>query len=94
MVAAAAGLSLTHMAMAFAVAHPAVISAIIGQRTMQHFDDLLAGAEVSLSDEVLDQIAAIVPPGTESAPIDAEYKPPALRQAELRRRPGKARAAA
>jgi len=93
-VAEAAGMSLTHMAMAFAIAHPAVTSAIIGPRTMEHFDDLLAGAEVSLSDEVLDQIDAIVPPGTESAPIDAEYKPPALLQAELRRRPAKARAAA
>jgi aryl-alcohol dehydrogenase-like predicted oxidoreductase len=93
-VAAAAGMSLTHMAMAFAIAHPAVTSAIIGPRTMEHLDDLLAGAEVSLSDEVLDQIDAIVPPGTESAPIDAEYKPPALLQAELRRLPAKARAAA
>ncbi len=93
-VAAAAGMSLTHMAMAFAIAHPAVTSAIIGPRTMEHFDDLLAGAEVSLSDEVLDQIDAVVPPGTESAPIDAEYKPPALLQAELRRLPAKARAAA
>jgi aryl-alcohol dehydrogenase (NADP+) len=89
-----AGISLTHMAMAFAVAHPAVTAAIIGPRTMQHFDDLLAGAEVFLSDEILDQIDAIVPPGTETAPLDAEYKPPALRQAELRRRPAKARAAA
>ena len=87
-------MSLTHMAMAFAIAHPAVTSAIIGPRTMEHLDDLLAGAEVSLSDEVLDQIDAIVPPGTESAPIDAEYKPLALLQAELRRLPAKARAAA
>jgi aryl-alcohol dehydrogenase (NADP+) len=93
-VAEGAGISLTHMAMAFAVAHPAVTSAIIGPRTMQHFDDLLAGAEVFLSDEILGQIDAIVPPGTETAPLDAEYKPPALREAELRRRPGKARAAA
>ena len=93
-VAERAEISLTHMAMAFAVAHPAVTSAIIGPRTMQHFDDLLAGAEVSLSDEILDQIDAIVPPGTESCPIEAEYKPPALREAALRRRPAKARAAA
>jgi aryl-alcohol dehydrogenase-like predicted oxidoreductase len=90
-VAEAAGMSLTHMAIAFAIAHPGVTSAIIGPRTMQQFDDLLAGAAVSLSDEVLDQIDAIVPPGTESAPIDADYKPLALLQPELRRLPAKAR---
>jgi aryl-alcohol dehydrogenase-like predicted oxidoreductase len=93
-VAEGAEISLTHMAMAFAVAHPAVTSAIIGPRTMQHFDDLLAGAEVRLSDEILDRIDAIVPPGTEAGPIEAEYKPPAIRLAELRRRPASKRAAA
>ncbi|TGT63181.1 aldo/keto reductase, partial [bacterium M00.F.Ca.ET.159.01.1.1] len=51
-----AGLSLTHMAMAFVMAHPAVTSAILGPRTMQHLDDLLVGAEVHLGDEVLDRI--------------------------------------
>jgi aryl-alcohol dehydrogenase-like predicted oxidoreductase len=58
-----AGLSLTHMAMAFVMAHPSVTSAILGPRTMQHLDDLLAGAEVRLSDGVLDRIDQIVPPG-------------------------------
>ena len=61
--AAEAGLSLTHMAMAFVMAHPGVTSAILGPRTMQQFDDLLAGAEIRLSDEVLDKIDRIVPPG-------------------------------
>jgi aryl-alcohol dehydrogenase-like predicted oxidoreductase len=31
-----AGLSLTHLAMAFAIAHPGVTSAMIGPRTMDH----------------------------------------------------------
>ena len=53
-----AGLSLTHMAMAFVMAHPGVTSAILGPRTMEQLDDLLAGAEVRLSDEVLDRIDA------------------------------------
>ena len=44
-IAEAAGLSLTHMAMAFVMAHPGVTSAILGPRTMPHLDDLLAGAE-------------------------------------------------
>ena len=51
-IAEQAGLSLTHMAMAFVMAHPGVTSAILGPRTMQHLDDLLAGAEVVLDDEL------------------------------------------
>jgi aryl-alcohol dehydrogenase-like predicted oxidoreductase len=38
-----------------------VTSAIIGPRTMEHLDDLLAGADVALSDDVLEQLDAIVP---------------------------------
>src|SRR5919202_1599788 len=63
-----AGIPLTHLAMAFAVAHPGVTSAIIGPRTMEHLDDLLAGAEVTLDDEILDRIDEIVPPGTDVDP--------------------------
>lgn len=55
-----AGLSLAHMAMAFVLTHPDVTSALVGPRTMDHLDDLLAGAEVVLGDDLLD---AIVPPG-------------------------------
>jgi len=89
-----AGLSLTHMAMAFVMAHPAVTSAILGPRTMQHLDDLLAGAEVRLSDDILDRIDEIVPPGLDLAPNEANYTPPALTIPELRRRPAAERAAA
>jgi aryl-alcohol dehydrogenase-like predicted oxidoreductase len=93
-VAEAAGLSLTHMAMAFTMAHPGVTSAIIGPRTMQHLDDVLAGAEVVLDDKVLDRIDAIVLPGTDVGPFEASYDPPAVTQASLRRRPATERAAA
>ncbi len=94
LVAEQAGLSLTHMSMAFAVAHPAVTSAILGPRTMEQLDDLLAGAEVVLSDEVLDQIDQIVPPGTDiGVPDAANYVPPAISQTNLRRRPISERAA-
>jgi aryl-alcohol dehydrogenase (NADP+) len=89
-----AGLSMTHMAMAFAVAHPGVTSAIIGPRTMEHLDDLLAGAEVTLDDEVLDRIDEIVAPGVDVDPGDVSYAPPAIEQAPLRRRPSAERAAA
>jgi aryl-alcohol dehydrogenase (NADP+) len=89
-----AGLSLTHMAMAFVMAHPGVTSAILGPRTMQHLDDLLAGAEVRLSDAVLDRIDQIVPPGTDVGLNEAAYNPPAILKAELRRWPTAERAAA
>jgi aryl-alcohol dehydrogenase (NADP+) len=89
-----AGLSLTHMALAFVTAHPGVTSAILGPRTMEHLDDLLAGAEIRLSDDVLDRIDQIVPPGTDVGPNAAAYNPPAITQASLRRRPVTERSAA
>jgi len=89
-----AGISLTHMAMAFVIAHPGVTSAISGPRTMAHLDDLLAGLEVRLTDDVLDRIDEIVPPGTDLLPLEANYKPLAIKQAGLRRRPVGERAAA
>jgi aryl-alcohol dehydrogenase-like predicted oxidoreductase len=87
------GVSLTHLAMAFAIAHPAVTAAIIGPRTMEQLDGLLAGTKTSLSDEVLDRIDAIVPPGTDVGTLDMAYNPPALTQAARRRRPSEERAA-
>ena len=87
-VAATAGMPLTHLALGFVMAHPGVTSAIIGPRTMEQLDDLLAGAEVVLTDELLDQIDLIVPPGTDvGTPDAANYVPPALSQTNLRRRP-------
>ncbi|GGM09067.1 aldo/keto reductase [Nakamurella endophytica] len=89
-----AGLRMTHLAMAFAIAHPGVTSALIGPRTGEQLDDLLAGAEVTLSDDVLDRIDAVVAPGTNvGAPDQATYLPPALRDPDLRRRPAGRRAA-
>ncbi|MGW5018796.1 aldo/keto reductase [Streptomyces cacaoi] len=89
-----AGLPLTHLAMAFAVAHPGVTAALLGPRTMEHLDDLLAGADVELSDDVLDRIDEIVPPGTDVSALDQEYRPPALSDTALRRRPAGRRSAA
>ena len=89
-----AGLSLTHMAMAFVMAHPGVTSAILGPRTIQQLDDLLASAEVALDDEILDRIDEVVAPGTDAGPMGAVYEPPAVTQADLRRRPIPHRAAA
>ncbi|MGW0809974.1 aldo/keto reductase [Nonomuraea sp. NPDC002799] len=89
-----AGIPLTHLAMAFTIAHPGVTSAIIGPRTREHLDDLLAGLDVTLTDEVLDRIDEIVPPGTDIGTLDMAYNPPAIEHARLRRRPVDERAAA
>ena len=71
-----AGLPMTHLAMAFAIAHPGVTTALLGPRTMEHLDDLLAGADVALTDEVLDRIDEIVPPGTDvGAPRPGVHAP-------------------
>jgi aryl-alcohol dehydrogenase-like predicted oxidoreductase len=82
-----AGLPMTHLAMAFAIAHPGVTSAIIGPRTMQQLDDLLAGADVTLDDDILDRIDEIAPPGTDAGPNDVSYTPPAILHVNRRRRP-------
>ena len=89
-----AGLPMTHLAMAFAIAHPGVTSAIIGPRTVEQLDDLLAGADVTLDDEVLDRIDEIAPPGTDAGPNDVAYTPPAISSVSLRRRPVAERSAA
>jgi aryl-alcohol dehydrogenase-like predicted oxidoreductase len=89
-----ASLPMTHLAMAFAIAHPGVTSAIIGPRTMAHLDDLLAGAEVTLDDETLDRIDEIAPPGTDIAFNDAAYTPPAISEVSQRRRSVTERSAA
>ena len=93
-VAEEAGMPLTHLAMAFAVAHPAVTAALLGPRTLDHLTDLLAGAEVALSDDVLDRIDAIVPPGRDVGRLDMAYDPPAVTDPALRRRPASQRTAA
>ena len=58
-----AGLTLIQMAVAFVTRHPAVTSAIIGPRTMEHLDGYLATDGIELSADVLDRIDEIVPPG-------------------------------
>jgi aryl-alcohol dehydrogenase-like predicted oxidoreductase len=92
-VAAEAGMPMTHLAMAFTIAHPGVTSALVGPRTMSHLDDLLDGLDVALGDDVLDRIDTIVPPGTDIGSLDQGHVPPALQNPDLRRRPLSERAA-
>ncbi|GAA2225257.1 aldo/keto reductase [Streptomyces nogalater] len=82
-----AGIPLTRLALAFVLAHPAVDSAIIGPRTREQLTDLLAADTVTLDEAVLDRIDELVPPGTDLNPSDADYTPPHLADASLRRRP-------
>jgi aryl-alcohol dehydrogenase-like predicted oxidoreductase len=80
------GISLIEMAIAFVIRHQAVTAAIIGPRTMEHLESQLGAADVVLSDEVLDRIDEIVPPGTTVNPSDTGWDNPALEPA-VRRRP-------
>ncbi|WP_431951852.1 aldo/keto reductase [Actinacidiphila sp. bgisy167] len=82
-----AGLRLPQLAIAFALAHPTVTSVLIGPRTAEQLDGLLDGAGTTLTDDVLDRIDAIVPPGTDLNPEDNyAATPPPLEDARLRRR--------
>jgi aryl-alcohol dehydrogenase-like predicted oxidoreductase len=81
-----AGISLIHMALAFVIRHPAVTAAIIGPRTMEHLESQLGAADVQLSDELLDRIDEIVPPGTNFSDADAGWQPPSLASEYRRRR--------
>jgi len=85
-VADSAGITLIELALAFVVEHPAVTAAIIGPRTLDHLESQLPAADVKLSQEVLDQIDEIVPPGTNPNPADASWTNPWLADAWHRRR--------
>jgi len=84
-IAEQAGVSLTHMAHAFVLEHPAVTSAIIGPRTMEQLEDVLAGADVRLDVDTLDAIDGVVAPGTDVS-LGDPWQPPGLAP-QSRRRP-------
>jgi aryl-alcohol dehydrogenase-like predicted oxidoreductase len=81
------GLTLIEMAIAFVLAHPAVTSVIIGPRTMDHLESQLTAVDVHLTDDLLDRIDEIVPPGTTINPSDDGWPwNPALTPEHRRRR--------
>ncbi|MER7005887.1 aldo/keto reductase [Dactylosporangium sp. NPDC000555] len=80
-----AGLSLIHLSLAFALRHPAVSSVIIGPRTLDHLTSQLGAVDVTLTDDVLDRIDEIVPPGVTINPADAGYEPASLTDPAQRR---------
>jgi aryl-alcohol dehydrogenase-like predicted oxidoreductase len=79
------GITLIEMALAFVIRHPAVTAAIIGPRTMEHLESQLTAVDVELSDDVLDRIDEIVPPGTNVNPADTGWDSPDLAAAARRR---------
>jgi aryl-alcohol dehydrogenase-like predicted oxidoreductase len=79
-----AGMTLIEMALAFVIRHPAVTAAIIGPRTIEHVESQLSAADVQLSDDVLDKIDEIVPPGVNLREGDAGWQNPALDPAARR----------
>jgi aryl-alcohol dehydrogenase-like predicted oxidoreductase len=79
-----AGVSMSHMAIAFTLAHPSVTSAIIGPRTMDQLEDLLGGADVRLDDSTLDAVDELVPPGTVVDDADRGWDPPWMEPAARR----------
>jgi aryl-alcohol dehydrogenase-like predicted oxidoreductase len=81
-----AGLSLIHLALAFVANHPAVTSVIIGPRTMEHLESQIGAAGVRLSEDVLDRIDKIVPPGTDINSWDSGWLAPSIINKRLRRR--------
>jgi len=83
--AAEAGVTMTHMAIAFALEHPGVTSAIIGPRTPEQLTDLLSGADVRLERPILDAIDELVAPGTLVDENDRGFDPWWL-EAHARRR--------
>ena len=58
-------------------AHPGVTSVIIGPRTMEQLEQLLAGAGLALDDQTLDRMDEIVAPGSNHYPT--EWRAPELR---------------
>ncbi|GAA2273736.1 aldo/keto reductase [Nonomuraea roseoviolacea subsp. roseoviolacea] len=85
-VADEAGLTMIQLALGFVTAHPAVTSAIIGPRTLDHLRAQLAAADTVLSADVLDAVDAIVAPGVDLAAHEKFDTPPALLDPSLRRR--------
>jgi len=76
---------MTHLAIAFVLAHQGVTAAILGLRTGGQLDDLLAGMGVTLDDATLNRIDEIATPGVTLTPADSDYTPPALADPAQRR---------
>lgn len=69
-VALDAGLTIMDIALGFAAAHASVSSVLLGPRTYDQLDTLLASTESAVGPEVLAAIDELVPPGADVDPLD------------------------
>jgi aryl-alcohol dehydrogenase-like predicted oxidoreductase len=67
------GMTLIEFALAWAINHPGVTSAIIGPRTMEQLESQLPSAQVTLNTEILDRIDELVAPGVTLNADDNSY---------------------
>jgi aryl-alcohol dehydrogenase-like predicted oxidoreductase len=67
------GMTLIELALAWAINHPGVTSAIIGPRTMEQLESQLPSAQVTLNTEILDRIDELVAPGVTLNADDNSY---------------------
>ena len=67
-----AGMTLKQLALGFVLDDPTIAAAIIGPRTLAQLDDLLAAGDVALPAGVRDAIDAVVAPGHNVNPSDAD----------------------
>jgi aryl-alcohol dehydrogenase-like predicted oxidoreductase len=85
-IAAEAGLTLAHMALAFPLTHPGVTAVNFGVRNLPQFEDAKAGFNTRLSSDVLDAIDRCNPPGSLVDEADRGWPLPWM-SPEARRRP-------
>jgi len=71
--AADSGTSMVNLALAWVIRHTAITSAIIGPRTLEQLTDQMGAADVVLSDDVLDRIDELCPPGTNVGEVKHYY---------------------
>lgn len=77
------GVPIAQLSMAWVLKNPAVTSALIGPRTIEQITGLLPCVDVKLSDETLDRIDKLVPPGVSLNPVND--MPNGLTNDQLRR---------
>jgi aryl-alcohol dehydrogenase-like predicted oxidoreductase len=80
------GVSLVHLAIAWVINNPAVTAAIIGPRTMDQLTSQLGAVDLELTDDLLDRVDAIVPPGITMNAADAGWSSPMVADRRARRR--------
>jgi aryl-alcohol dehydrogenase-like predicted oxidoreductase len=67
------GMTMIELALAWAINHPGVTSAIIGPRTMEQLESQLPSVGVTLDSEILDRVDELVAPGVTLNADDNSY---------------------